>query len=182
VYHCPPLTQPGKEWVETMHHGEDTLNFVSNSGKLFTFIAFNIASSPSYIQDPCTDRNNQCECDGCVGWGGLKYKSDSTVNMKQILEYNISERYSENPVEISRFYTINIFDFLGFYSDNSNYGTKSESFSSINVNGVVYQNITVYYNDTTDYINQRIWKIYFSQQEGLIAFMDRNSQELFVKQ
>ena len=63
-------------------------------------------------------------------------------------------------------------------------GKTDSLYNSILIDNKSYNNVYVITVDTTIeyFTDQNIWKAYFSLDEGIIAFSDRPSNSLFVRQ
>jgi hypothetical protein len=185
-YLCPPLSDKGIDWIEKMHTYGDTIEYRNSLGGTFKFHFTSTEISPSFISEGCYRDRFKCYCESeCSSYGNLVYEPEvSDSNLVQY-RYWIDERRYHGNIS-STFYSFNIFDLRRSINLNSqNFESIADSFyNSINIDGNLHNNIFVFAVDTNleYYTDQKVWKSYISIEEGIVAFWERPSNTLFVRQ
>lgn len=183
-YICPPLSNSGTEWINKMHAYGDTIEYRNSLGESFKFNLKLKELSPSNLIDACQRQGFQCDCQRlCNAFGNLNYEPDSQYSNRSFYDYGIYER-SFNGITSFINYSFNIFDLSSSINDEYYLSNQDSFYTSFTIDTTTYNNVFVFTVDTSlEYTSdQKVWKSYISIEEGIIAFWERPSNTLFVRQ
>jgi hypothetical protein len=177
--YCPELSDVGKNWIESMEHFGDTITYRSSSGAIYTFHLYEKRfNTPRNLN--CDDKVFSCWCESqCSKYGNLYYRTDSLIDEYYGLNYS----YHEQEGSIGPPYSISagVFDFSASYHAEMSFYPSDSIFQSITFNNHTYYNVFALTTDTILYPQKIVWKTYYSQTHGIIAFWLRPSQEIFIR-
>ncbi len=181
---CPPLTQNSINFLERMIEHGDTINYVNADSEMIQFYGKNFWFTLDNLQ-PCKAKETfKCNCDyPCQSTGEVSYRNDSTT---ETLSYSIREEWYKGKMTYSVI-SLFLFDWSTSYMNPEQpgyYSSEDTLFATIQIDGHTYHNVRKMSLDTTaEYLTDNlVWRTYFSVNDGLIAFMKRPSQKLYVRQ
>jgi len=183
-YLCPPLSDSGIEWINNMHSYGDTIEYRSSLGETFEFHLKSKEISPSSLEEGCYRSGLRCYCNlECNVYGNLEYEPDSTNPKLLLYRYWIDERFY-NGVLSSKYYSFTIFDLRRTISNQFSESATDSFYTSLTIDTISYNNVYVFAVDTTleYYTDRKVWKSYITLEEGIIAFWERPSNSLFIRQ
>lgn len=182
---CPPLSDAGIEWINKMHNLGDTVVYQNNFGENLKFYLSAKEISPSSLTNACDRDGFRCNCEtACSAYGTLQYEPDSNYSVQNYYNYRIYESYNKGTISLQR-YSFTIFDLSrNLYDLNNALGEADSFYTSLTIDTSVYSNVHVFSVDTTISFNEnkKVWKAYISFEEGIIAFWERPSNTLFIRQ
>ena len=182
---CPTLSDSAQSWLNL----SDTIKFINSTGSKITLVVSSKAFSEPYQIDLCSPNGlGGCVCDykSCESSGNFLAISDTTISDKneyfvRIDEIGKTKRYE---AELKLNYTI--FDFqktINLLKPNE-LSTNDSLITSLIVGNNTYSSVYVHMIDTTiaSTLNRKIWKVYYTQLNGIVGFRTRQNQNFYYRE
>lgn len=158
----------------------DTVRYCNAAGDCIEFYKYQ-KEFRTPIQPLCETEGFKCHCDSYCNIGGsLGYVTDSSINDYRSLNFDYSEQINQVGPSSSIF--VWALDFVCIYHSQMSLSPADSFLSTINLNNHTYQNVYAMRIDTLLYPDKIVWKSYFSKTDGLIAFWQRPSGQLYIRQ
>jgi hypothetical protein len=167
----------------------DTIRYISSSGSRIKFIISSKNNSEPYQMKSCSKNGlGGCNCSHnyCESSGNFLAISDSTINGDNEYFVRIDEVSNDNKSNESSKLNYTIFDF-GNQIDllkPTELSINDSLSPSLVVGSYTYSNVYIQMIDTTmtSYLNNNIWKVYYTQLNGIIGFRTRQNQAFYYRE
>lgn len=186
---CPGLSSYSITFLNQFHSNIDTISYENLNGDQVKFASLGNSFTKPFQNELCEHNLlSSCHCDdyfNCYASGRVYF--DANPGLPDFnhgkLTYSMSEYNTDT--QIRRSFNLKLFDFEFNLNDQMISFQPHVLHDSINISGIEYTNVYEVENDTTPiphYAQQVVYKVFFSLKVGVIAFQERPTQTLYVKQ
>ena len=182
---CSTLSDSALSWL----NHNDTIKYINSSGSRIQFIISSKNNSEPYQMKSCSKNGlGGCICNHnyCESSGNFLAISDTTINGKNEYFVRIDEVSSDNKSDESSILNYTIFEFRNQINllKPTELSTNDSLLASLVVGTYTYSNVYIQMIDTTitSSINKNIWKVYFTQLNGIVGFRTRQSQTFYYRE
>jgi hypothetical protein len=187
TYTCPVLSDSTLNWLTL--NLNDTIKYINSSGGRIQFIVSSKAISPAYQTKPCSPNGlGGCICkrDRCESSGNLYAEADIMINDENQYFVRIDETNNEKRYEQYSTLSYTFFDFhtqINLLKPTA-ISTNDSLIPSLMVGNNTYSDVYVQVIDTTltSNLNRKVWKVYYTQLNGVVGFCTRLNQNFYYRE
>ncbi len=175
--HCEGFDRNYSSWL--VYQNPETLTFTDNTTDITLSINDKSISEP-YTEEVKWSSLGGCKPVDCSQRASTRGQFNTTINGFNYGRISIDNHDRPDFLRLS----ISVFDFHNAFTIKPQLeleGTLQSFHNTINLNGINYKDVISMELDTLSIYNKNkhIWKVYFSEEKGIIAFSDRNTHKTY---
>ena len=178
---CGALSEEGL--ASLVFNVDDTVRFENVSGGKIEFITKSKTSTPAYSEQGC--KKNEfagCDCNShCSANGSTMAQSTTSLNGSNLYFIRVDEE-AEGKIWKKSTLMFNIFDFGSSsidLKDPTHLEIGDSLLASKQIGNHLYSNVYIFTRDTFQYPNMSIWKVYYTNTDGVVGFRERDGHSLY---
>jgi hypothetical protein len=178
-YNCPSLDADKAAWVHQALN--DTIKFRSGTGAEIKFVVNLIDQTQPYSVDCITNEFGTCQCNNeCEAVKRFSSVTDMVIGSYKTYNVNVTKSDVNVPYADLNYTIYDHVATIDLYDLNSLQPGDS-LLPSVQLGGITYNNVYLNYRDTVHFPNSIISKSYFNKTNGLIAFLNRQSNTFYFR-
>lgn len=183
TYTCPEVRE--KYTYLICNEVGDTLEYVNGVGDTLTFAVVHEYKSPAYTRSCGRGEPAGCYCRECEATISFRAKCDTSYASNNGYSISINETNQEGKTTLSSFHQILFLNFRATFNllDTMKINPTPLFSPVLQLQGKTFYNVYFFSSDTTNASSALlpVWEIYYTKNEGVIAFNERKFHSQFVK-